>query len=105
MLKVIKEEVKKGNVNAKNFAFLTDRVGLALKNKQVYGTQVNYNTKIGQAYPKPLIDSINVNKRREEIRIGPIEEYLNKSSKWHFKINKTHYDKLGIKEPKLYDIN
>lgn len=105
MLKVIKEEVKKGNVNVKNFGFLTDRVGLALKNKQVYGTQVNYNTEIGQAFPKPLIDSINVNKRRQKIGIGPIEVYLNKSSKLHFKMNKTHYDKLGIKEPKLYDIN
>jgi hypothetical protein len=105
MLIEITKEVKKGNVNAKNHAFLTDRVKLAQQKPQVYGTQVYYNTNTGQVFPKLLIDSINVNKRRKEIGIESLEEYLNKNSKWHFKMNKAHYDKLGIKEPILYIID
>ena len=48
------------------------------------------------------MDSLNVNKRRKEIGLGSIEEYLNKVTKMHFQMNKTHYEKIGIKKPKLY---
>jgi hypothetical protein len=90
------------NVSAKDYAFLTDRVKIAQKKPQIYGTQLDYNTNIGQAFPKNLFDSINVNKRRYEIGLESIEEYLNKASKSHFKMSKPHYDKIGVTEPKLY---
>lgn len=102
MLVEITKEVKKGNMNGENFALLTDRVQLAQNKPQVYGTQLNYDINIGHAYPINLIDSINVNARRENIGIEPIEKYLNKSIEVHFQMNKVHYDKIGIKEPKLY---
>ncbi len=105
MLDIISTEVKKGNVNGKDFAFLTDRVKLVQQQVQVYGTQVEFNTTLGQVYPKPLIDSINVNTRRKEIGLKPLENYLNKVIKMHFKMNKAHYDKIGILEPKLYPVN
>ena len=66
MLNEITKELKKGNVRGKDYAFLTDRVQLAQENPQIYGTQLDYNTDIGQAFPKNLIDSVNVNKRRKE---------------------------------------
>jgi len=104
MLKEITREVKKGNVSGKDYAFLTDKVQLAQENPQIYGTQLDYNTDIGQAFPKHLIDSINVNRRRKEIGLEPIGEYLNKVTKMHFQMNKAHYDKIGVAEPKLYKI-
>ena len=104
MLKNISEEVKKGNISGKNFAFLTDRVQLAQEKPQVYGTQVKFNTELGQIFPKNLIDSLNVNRRRKEVGLETIEEYLNLVLKMHFQMNKTHYEKIGIKEPKLYEI-
>ncbi len=104
MLKEITREVKKGNVSGKNFAFLTDRVQLALEKPQIYGTQLNYNTNIGQAYPKNLLDSINVNKRRNEVGLESIEEYLNQVTKIHFQMNRAHYEKIGITKPKLYNV-
>jgi len=102
MLTVVTEEVKNGNVNGKDFAYLTDRVQLANQKPQIFGTQLEYNTNIGQAYPKKLMDSVNVNKRRKEIGLATLQEYLNKASKMHFKMSKAHYDKIGLKEPKLY---
>jgi hypothetical protein len=105
MLQEISREVKKGNVSGKNYAFLTDRVQIALQNTQVYGTQLDYNMKTGQAYPKKLIDSSKVNERRKEIGLTTLEEYLNKGTEMHFQMNKNGYLKdLGISEPKLYKI-
>lgn len=104
MLKEIAKEVKVGNVSGKNFAFLTDRVRLAQGKAQIYGTQVDYNTDIAKVFPKNLVDSLNVNKRRKKIGLESIEEYLNEVVKIHFKMNKLHYDEIGIKQPKLYEI-
>ncbi len=104
MLLEIKKELDSGNVQARDFAYLTDRVQLALDKPQVYGTQLDYNTQIGQAFPKNLLDSTNVNQRRNEIGLEPLEVYLNNSSMMHFQVNKAHYDKIGLKEPKLYEI-
>jgi hypothetical protein len=105
MLSKISAEVRKGNVSAKNYAFLTDRVQLSQQKPQVYGTQVEYNTDIGQVYPKATVDSLKLNKRRKEIGLEPIEEYLNKSIRAHFQMNKAHYDEIGVKEPYLYTVD
>lgn len=102
MLSLIKIEVQSGNVKAKDFAFLTDRVELANHNPQVYGTQVDFNTDIGQAFPKELFDSAKVNERRSEIGLESLETYLNKNSQMHFQMNKERYEKMGIKEAPLY---
>ena len=104
MLQKITNELKDGNVSGGDYAYLTDRVQVAQGKPQIYGTQLDYNTDIGQAFPKNLIDSINVNKRRKEIGLVTIQEYLNKASKMHFLMNKTRYENLGITEPKLYKI-
>ncbi len=104
MLTELTKELEKGNVSGKGFAYLTDRVKIAQKKPQVYGTQLEYNTNIGQAFPKNLIDSLNVNKRRKKLGLEPIEEYLNRASTLHFQMSKSHYDKIGISEPKLYEV-
>ena len=105
MLEMMSDEVKKGNVSGKNYAFLTDRVQIALKGTQVYGTQLDYNLSTGQAFAKKLIDSLSVNKRRKDIGLTTLEEYLNEGTKMHFQMNKNGYLlDLGITEPKLYKI-
>ena len=104
VLKKMKIEVENKNANPENYAYLLDRVQLNMGEKQVYGTQVLYNWKVCQAYPKPLIDSINVNKRRKEIGMEPLEVYLNEMSKMHFEINKEIFSKVNITESKLYKV-
>jgi hypothetical protein len=56
----------------------------------------------GQAYPKPLLDSINVNKRRADVGLEPIEQYLNMMTLMHFEMNKDNLKARGINEPRLY---
>lgn len=101
VLKAMEAELLKHNANPKNFAYLTDRISLNTNRQQIYGTQVTYNTDSCQAIPKPLQDSLNVDKRRVLLGLEPIEPYLNWMSQAHFEMNKTVYEKKGIHGPKL----
>ncbi len=104
VLEKMKIEVDNGNAEPSNYGLLVDRVKLNTDKAQVYGTQVQYNIHTGQAYPKTLADSLNVNKRRKSIGLEPIETYLNRMSEMHFDMNKEGYIKKGITVPKLYKI-
>lgn len=102
VLEKMKIEVDKGNAKPSNYGLLVDRVNLNTGKKQIYGTQVDYNFEIAQAYPKNLADSINVNKRRKSIGLEPLEDYLNQMSLMNFEMNKKYYLKKGITQPRLY---
>jgi len=84
------------------FGLLTDRVEINSGEKQIYGTLVRYNS-LGQAYPKPLFDSVNVNKRRGEIGLEPLEQYLDMMTLTNFEMNKDLSKSRGITEPQLYN--
>ncbi|MBG6063667.1 hypothetical protein IWX83_003483 [Flavobacterium sp. CG_9.1] len=102
VLKKMKKEVDKGNANSRTYGLLVDRVKLNTGQAQIYGTQLAYNMEICQAYPRNLADSINVNKRRKEIGLEPLEEYLNDMTEMHFEMSKEFYAKKGVTKPKLY---
>lgn len=104
VLKKMKLAIDNNNANPKNYAFLVDRLNINTGKQQIYGTQVEYNTKIAQAYPLKLADSINVNKRRREIELEPLEVYLNEMTKIHFEMNKQQYKEMGVLKPELYII-
>ncbi|WP_040279460.1 DUF6624 domain-containing protein [Psychroserpens damuponensis] len=105
VLKQMKIEIENNNADPSDYGLLVDRVLLNTGKAQVYGTQVTYNMNTGQAYPKPLSDSINVNERRKSIHLEPLEAYLNTMTEMHFEMNKDYYLKdKGILEPKLYPI-
>jgi len=101
VLDSMKLAVVKHNANPQNYAYLTDRVLINTGKKQLYGTQVTYNTDSCQAIPKPLADSLTVNARRGAIGLESIEAYLNTMSTMHFEMNKTGYESRGIHQPKL----
>jgi hypothetical protein len=100
----LEKQVQKENANSRNFGLLTDRVKINTGQKQIYGTQVTYISEKCQAIPKPLEDSANVNKRRAEVGLPPIEEYLNMMSQMHFEMNKENMIKRGITEPYVYQV-
>jgi hypothetical protein len=104
VLEKLKIEVDNKNADGSNYGLLTDRVKINTGEKQVYGTQVSYNS-LGQAYPKDLADSVNVNKRRAEVGLEPIEEYLNMMTQMHFEMNKEYLKSKGITKPILYKMN
>lgn len=104
VLSKMKIEVMKKNANPADYAFLTDRVNINEGKHQIYGTQVDYNWTVCQAFPKKLLDSTNVNVRRKKIGLNSLHSYLNEMSMLHFETNKNVFLQAGIKKPKLYSI-
>jgi hypothetical protein len=74
------EAMPEGEVAKQGVAYLTDRVLIAEKKTQRYGTQMD-----GEFNPKPLEDAGNVDKRRAEVGLPPLGEYI-KSSKQMYKV-------------------
>lgn len=105
ILDAMRLEIEKENADPRNYAFLTDRVLINTGKKQLYGTQTLFNFNTAQAYPKALEDSINVNERRAQMELEPIEEYLNGMSQRTYDMNKEMFLEKGILGPKLYEVN
>lgn len=75
-LPIMREAVKKGNADPGSLALLEDRVALAQGKKQIYGSQLTMDPETGKYVLSPIEDEINVNKRRAEVGLQPIEEYV-----------------------------
>jgi hypothetical protein len=73
-LGLLAKAVQAGEASAQDLAYLTDRVRVAEKNKQVYGTQLRQQD--GKMKPYPIEDEANVDKRRREVGLPPLAEYL-----------------------------
>lgn len=82
MLPILDKFSKNGEILRKDYAYLYDRVQHNTGGKQLYGTQPAYdqsgnlfdaNNKI--IYPPDLADPENVDQRRKEVGLGPIEAY------------------------------
>jgi len=71
----------KGEVEPQDVAYLTDRVLVADKKKQLYGTQLRSDG--GKFKPLPIEDEANVDKRRAEIGLMPLAEYLKIAQKYY----------------------
>jgi adenylate cyclase class IV len=104
VLKAMNKEVLKRNADPNNYAYLYDRVKVNAGEKQMFGTQVTYETETtGRAIPKiGLVDSANVDKLRKEYTLQPLKDYLNMMTTAHYEMNKGHYQKMGIARPNLY---
>src|SRR5687768_16814731 len=104
VLKAMNKEVLKGNADPNNYAYLYDRVKVNAGEKQMFGTQVTYETETtGRAIPKiGLVDSANVDKLRKEYTLEPLKDYLNMMTTAHYEMNKERYQKMGITKPNLY---
>jgi hypothetical protein len=75
-LPMLKEAVKSGKAKASHFALMEDRVLLAQGEKQIYGSQLETDYKTNQYVLSAMIDPDNVDKRRAEVGLKPIAEYL-----------------------------
>jgi hypothetical protein len=73
-LQLIGARVKEGEANAKNSAYLYDRIMLKIAGKQRYGTQVECRE--GKLQPKPLEDAERVDTLRAEVNLPSMDKYL-----------------------------
>ncbi|XQW83595.1 DUF6624 domain-containing protein [Thalassotalea piscium] len=93
MLPYLKQSYLNGEgVSGQQVALLTDRVLIAQGKKQIYGTQADVSD--GKVVFSPIEDETNVDKRREEMKMPPLDFYL--------KIMEKMY---GIKEHPEIDLN
>jgi hypothetical protein len=83
-LELIKEAAGKGEVSMQNVAYLTDRVLVGEGKRQVYGTQ--FEVKNGELVAVPIEDEANVDKRRKEVGLSFLEEYIKTAMRyWQLK--------------------
>jgi hypothetical protein len=72
-LRLLKDAVRNGEASASDLAYLTDRVLVADKKKQLYGTQ--FTMKNGELVPHPIEDEEHIDQRRKHVGLGPLAEY------------------------------
>lgn len=89
-LPMFRDAVKKGNASPGSLALMEDRVALRNGGKQIYGSQIGQDSETGEYYVSPLLDPENVDKRRAEVGLRPLEEYV---SNWDIKWNAKEYQK------------
>nr|WP_237162561.1 DUF6624 domain-containing protein [Shewanella halifaxensis] len=79
-------------ITGQQVALLTDRVLIAQGKKQIYGTQTDLTD--GKVVFSPIEDEANVDKRRENMKMPPLDFYL-----------KLMEEMYGIKDHPEIDIN
>jgi hypothetical protein len=88
-LPMMREAVKNKKAQPSALALLEDRVLLRTGKKQIYGSQIGMDDN-GKAYVQPLEDPDGVDKRRAEVGLLPLADYVRK---WQIEWNVAEYKK------------
>lgn len=88
-LPMMREAVKGKKAEPSALALLEDRVALGEKRHQTYGSQIGEDS-TGKAYVLPLVDPDNVDKRRAEVGLGALADYV---KRWGIIWNAIEYKK------------
>lgn len=100
-LPMMREAVNKGNARASSLALLEDRVALRKGEKQIYGSQIGRDQETGEYYVLPLIAPDNVDKRRADVGLGTIQDYIsNWGMTWDVEDYKKKLPEIQAKQKK-----
>lgn len=75
-LPLMEEAASNGEMSKSNLALLVDRIRMRNGKNQIYGSQLSKDPEDGQMHLYPVEDIENLNQKRAEVNLGPIEEYL-----------------------------
>lgn len=101
-LPMMREAVKNKNANSNSLALLEDRVALREGRKQMYGSQIGYDDKTNKSYVLPLEDPDNVDKRRAEVGLGLLSDYVKRwDIIWDVEEYKNNFRNLKTNKNKL----
>lgn len=89
-LPMMRGAVKNGKAQGSSLALLEDRVALGQGKRQIYGSQIGRDPETQIYYVSPLEDPDNVDKRRADVGLGPLAEYV---SRWQIKWDVEQYKK------------
>jgi len=90
-LPMMREAVKSRKAEGGQLALLEDRVNMRNGRKQIYGSQIRQNPETGVYSIFPIEDPKNVDKRRAEVGLGNLAEYV---STWGLIWNSEEADKM-----------
>jgi hypothetical protein len=90
-LPMMREAVKAGKARGASLALLEDRVNMRNGRKQVYGSQLKMDDATGKYVLFPIEDPRNVDKRRAEVGLGPLSEYI---ARWGLTWNEAEAEKM-----------
>ena len=99
-LPMMREAAARENARPSSLALLEDRVALGHGKKQIYGSQIGRNQKTGEFYVLPLEDPENVDKRRADVGLGTLQEYI---SNWNIVWDVEKYKKELPKLIKMWN--
>lgn len=87
MLPVIERAYRGGELEGQHYALLLDRVRVHQGRPQVYGTQMKpfEEWEDGEPVPDPIEDEANVDERRAEVGLFPMEVYFEILKKMYLK--------------------
>ncbi|UUC44895.1 DUF6624 domain-containing protein [Flavobacterium cerinum] len=89
-LPIMRKAVKNKKAKGSSLALLEDRVALRQGKRQIYGSQIGWNMKTNNHYVLPLEDPDNVDKRRAQVGLPPLAEYV---TYWEMKWDPEQYKK------------
>lgn len=89
-LPMMREAAKNGNADGSELATLEDRIALKQGKKQIYGSQIGTDKITGVSFVHNLEDPDNVDKRRAEVGLQPLADYV---KKWSIIWNVEQYKK------------
>ncbi len=75
-LPLLQEAVKEGKAEPGNLAYLEDRIAVRQNKKQIYGSQLEFDSITGKYCAFPIEDPENVDKRRKKMGLPSLEEYI-----------------------------
>jgi hypothetical protein len=75
-LPMMRDAVKKGNARGSDLALLEDRILMRNGKRQLYGSQIGRDPDSGEYYLSPIEDPDNVDRRRAEMGMQPLADYL-----------------------------
>jgi hypothetical protein len=97
-LPLMREAVKNGKAKGSSLALLEDRVALGQGKRQIYGSQIGRNQETKNYFVLPLDDPDNVDKRRADVGLGLLAEYVKRwDIKWDVEQYKNDLPKIEEK--------
>lgn len=97
-LPMMREAVKNKKASGSSLALLEDRIAIREGKKQIYGSQLSRDNETGTFYLSPIEDPDNVDKRRAEVGLQPIADYI---KRWNLVWNLEEFKKeSAIREAK-----
>lgn len=100
-LPMMREAVHNRNAFARYLALLEDRVAIGQGKKQIYGSQLGYDSIAGTLYPLPLTDPDNVDKRRSGVGLDSLQSYLSGfNAPWNLEAYKKKLPEYEAKQKK-----